>query len=138
MQSGFLPQQRIERFAEAVAGEGEAGFGFGEGQGEVGVGGFAPAEERDGIDFGSGELVAFARPAVVFAEADEERLAVLLLKAGGDGIHAFRSAPGGEEAVPQGVEVGGAVVRADGIWREGLESPFFTLHRHCDDDGREN
>jgi len=74
----WLPQGRVERFAEAVAGEGEAGFGFGEGQGEVGVGGFGPAEEGDGIDFGGGELVAFARvgnrvlrgPAVVFTEGD--------------------------------------------------------------------
>ena len=62
------PQQRIEQFAETIAGEGAAGFGFGEGRGEVGVGGFDAAEEGDGIDFGGGHFVAFARPAVVFAE----------------------------------------------------------------------
>ena len=59
----LFPHNRIERFAEAVAGEGETGFGFGEGQGEAGGGGFGPAEDGDGIDFGGGELAAFARPA---------------------------------------------------------------------------
>ena len=39
------PQQRIEQFAETIAGEGAVGFGFGEGRGEVGVGGFDAAEE---------------------------------------------------------------------------------------------
>jgi len=57
----MLSQERIEGFAEAIAGEGEPGFGFGEGDDEVGVGGFGPAEEGDGIDFGGGELVAFGR-----------------------------------------------------------------------------
>ena len=68
------PQQRIERLAEAVAGEDDAGFGFRERGAEVFGRGLGAAEEGGGIDFRAGDFVAFSRPRFIRAETDEDGL----------------------------------------------------------------
>ena len=71
----FSPHRRVERFAEAVAGEGDAGFGFLERGAEIFGRGLRPAEEGDGIDLEEENLSVkgFARLAFIRAEAEPFR-----------------------------------------------------------------